>query len=356
MEVNDMAAWLARAAQARDAGDAAQATRLYVEAVARWPQAAEPHHHLAGLHRAAGRLDLAEAEYRRTLALAPGAAATARVLGTLLLSQGRFAEGFALFEARHELPTMAKPALPFPEWRGEALGGKRLLIWPEQGFGDQIQFARFAPVLGAMGADVTVVCAPALHRLFEASLGVRTIAAAGAVEFPDPDVWVMAGSLAARLGVTPDTIPAAPYLHAIGPSPPLGEGLKLGLMTHGNPAHDNDAHRSLGAEDAQALRDLLPPVVELDPAATGARDFADTAALVQALDLVISVDTAVAHLAGAMGKPCWVLLPAIDTDWRWLRDRSDSPWYPSMRLYRQPPGEGWAAVLARLIGDLATRL
>ncbi|HEV2532818.1 hypothetical protein [Phenylobacterium sp.] len=351
-----MAAWLARAAEARDAGDLAEAMALYAEAAARWPTEPEPHHHLAGIHRRRDRLDLAEAEYRKTLTLAPGADATARILGTLLLSQGRFAEGFALFEARHQLPAMAKPALPFPEWRGEPLLGKRLLIWPEQGFGDQIQFARFAPVLQAQGAEVTLVCAPALHRLFDGALGVRTLAAAGAIDFPDPDYWVMAGSLAARLGVTPETIPAEPYLRALDPAPPLGEGFKIGLMTRGNPAHDNDVHRSLSPTDAQRLRALPARIVELDPAASGARDFADTAAIVGGLDLVISVDTAVAHLAGAMGRPTWVLLPAIETDWRWLRDRADSPWYPAMRLYRQQPGEGWGPAIARLTADLARLL
>jgi tetratricopeptide (TPR) repeat protein len=355
-EVNDKTAWLARAAAARAAGDLREAQRLYVEAVARWPHDAEPHHHLAGLHRRAGRLDLAEAEYRRTLSLAPGAAATARVLATLLLSQGRFAEGFTLFEARHALPAMAKPALPFPEWRGEDPAGKQLLIWPEQGFGDQIQSARFAPVLQAMGAQVTLICAPALQRLFAASLGVPVIAAAGAVEFPDPDYWVMSGSLAARLGVTAETIPAKPYLRAPEAAAlPAGDGLKAGLMARGNPAHENDAHRSLGSDDARRLRDLPVRIVDLDPAATGARDFADTAAIVDRLDLVISVDTSVAHLAGAMGKPCWVLLPAIETDWRWLRERADSPWYPSVRLYRQGPGDGWGPVIDRLAADLAAR-
>ncbi|MDB5419952.1 MAG: hypothetical protein JWP50_3371 [Phenylobacterium sp.] len=354
-EVNDRTAWLARAAAAREAGDLALAERLYARAAARWPNEAEPHHHLAGLHRRAGRLDLAEAEYRRTLALAPGAAATQRVLATLLLSQGRFAEGFALFEARHAVPAMAKPALPFAEWRGEDPAGKQLLIWPEQGFGDQIQSARFAPVLKALSAEVTLICAPALERLFAASLGVPVIAAAGPVEFPDPDYWVMSGTLPARLGVTVETIAAAPYLRATETWPPLGEGFKVGLMARGNPAHENDAHRSLGPHDARRLRDLPARIVDLDPAATGARDFADTAAILDQLDLVISVDTSVAHLAGAMGKPCWVLLPAIETDWRWLRERTDSPWYPSLRLYRQDPGEGWGPVIDRLAADFAAR-
>jgi tetratricopeptide (TPR) repeat protein len=350
-EVNDMAALLARAAAARAEGDLARAERLYAEAADHWPGEPEPRHHLAGVHLAQGRLAEAEADYRRTLARAPNAGATRRVLATLLLSQGRFAEGFVLFEARHELPSMAKPALGFPEWRGEPVAGKRLLIWPEQGFGDQIMAARFAPVLKAMGAAVTLVCAPPLARLFAGSLGVEVIAAAGAIDFPDPDYWVMSGSLPGRLGVTVETIPGAPYLRAPQGAALPGAGRKLGLMTRGNPQYETDAHRSLPAGDAEALRGLPARIVDLDPAATGAADFADTAALIAGLDLVISVDTAAAHLAGAMGKPCWVLLPAVGTDWRWLRRRSDSPWYPSMRLYRQLPGEDWAPVIARLAED-----
>jgi tetratricopeptide (TPR) repeat protein len=355
-EVNDLADLLARGGASRAAGDLAGAEPLYAQAAARFPDEPEPHHHLAGIHRLRGRLDLAEAEYRRTLALAPGAAATQRALAVLLLAQGRYPEGFALLEARHELDGMKKPALPFPEWRGEAVAGKRLLIWPEQGFGDQIQFARFAAVLKARGAEVTLLCHPELVRLFQGSLGVQALAARGAVEFPDPDYWVMQGSLAARLGVTVGNIPHAPYLRALEAGAPLGAGFKVGLKTQGNPGHSNDANRSLPAATGQRLRRLLDDlpvrIVELDPAATGARDFADTAAIVEQLDLVISVDTSAAHLGGAMGKPTWVLLPAVDTDWRWLLERADSPWYPSMRLYRQASGESWEAVVERLLADL----
>jgi tetratricopeptide (TPR) repeat protein len=347
---------LARAGAARAAGDLATAERLYAEAVARFPGEPEPHHHLAGVYRTQGRLDLAEAEYRRTLALAPGAPTTQRAFAVLLLAQGRYPEGFALLEARHELAGMKKPDLPFPEWRGEDVAGKRLLIWPEQGYGDQIQFARFAKVLKERGAEVTLLCHPELVRLLAASLGVQVLAAVGAVEFPDPDYWVMQGSLAARLGVTVEAVPNAPYLRATEVWPPLGPGFKAGLKTTGNPGHSNDAHRSLPPDQARRLRELPARIVELDPAATGARDFADTAAIIDQLDLVISVDTSVAHLAGAMGKPVWVLIPAVEPDWRWLLKRTDSPWYPSMRLYRQRPAEAWEAVIDRVAADLAAKV
>jgi tetratricopeptide (TPR) repeat protein len=355
-DIDTLADLLARAAAARARGDLEAAERLYAETAARFPDEPEPHHHLAGVYRMRGRLDLAEASYWRTLALAPGAPTTQRALAVLLLARGRYPEGFALLEARHELAGMRKPALPYPEWRGEDVAGKRLLIWPEQGYGDQIQFARFARVLKDHGAMVTLLCHAELVRLFESSLGVQVLAAAGAVEFPDPDYWVMQGSLAGRLGVTVATIPNAPYLRAAQAWPPLGDGFKIGLKTEGNPGHGNDANRSLPPDLARRLRDLPARIVELDPAATGARDFADTAAIVERLDLVISVDTSVAHLAGALGKPVWVMLPAVETDWRWLLERTDSPWYPSMRLCRQERGEGWDAVVARVAAELAAKV
>jgi tetratricopeptide (TPR) repeat protein len=351
---NKLADLLARAGAARAAGDLGTAERLYAQAVREHPAEPEPLHHLGGIHLAREAFDLAEAAYRRVLELAPDADATGRVLGTLLLSRGEYEEGFAVFEARHASPPMAKPDLPFPEWRGGPVAGKRLLIWPEQGFGDQIQMARFAPVLKAMGAEVTLLCRPGLVRLFEASLGVAVLPAQGQVDIPDPDLWVMQGSLAWRLGVTPQTIPAEPYLRAPGTWPPLGEGFKVGIRTSGNPGHENDAHRSLPPDAAAALAALPVRTIDLDPAATGARDFADTAAILDQLDLVISVDTAVAHLAGAMGKPCWVLLPRTMTDWRWMRGRTDSPWYPSMRLYRQAAPGDWGPALEQVAKDLAS--
>ena len=346
---------LKRAASLRAAEDFGGAEELYRQATTSAPADPEPHHHLAGVLVSLQRLDEAERSYRRALALAPRAAATARAFAVLLLSQGRYAEGFALFEARHELAQMAKPALPYPEWRGESVAGRKLLIWPEQGMGDQIQFARFAPVLKAMGADVTLICLPPLARLFEASLGVRVLAAQGAVDFPDPDFWVMTMSLAARLGVTPQTVPGAAYLQAAGSPARLPAGYRIGLMTRGNPHHANDHHRSLPDDQAERLRRLPANVIGLDPAETGAKDFADTATIIDQLDLVISVDTSVAHLAGAMGKPCWTLLPAHNLDWRWGLTGDRSPWYPTMRLYRQAAG-GWDATVGEVAADVGKLL
>jgi tetratricopeptide (TPR) repeat protein len=340
------------AAALREAGDLEAAAEAYRALAARAPQDPEPRHHLAGVLARLGDLAGAERLYRETLTLAPQAPTTTRALAALLLSQGRYPEGFALFEARHQLPQHPKPTLPFPEWRGEELAGKRLLIWPEQGFGDQIQFARFALAARERGADVTLVCWPPLARLFACSLPVEVVAATGTVEFPDPDYWVMTMSTAARLGMTLEALPRAAYLQAPDPRPRSG-GFRIGLMARGSPVHENDRNRSLPAAAEAALRALPAEVIGLAPEETGAGDFAETADIVAALDLVITVDTAVAHLAGAMGKPAWVLLPAAWQDWRWLRERRDSPWYPSLRLYRQRAAGDWDEVVDAVRRDLA---
>ncbi|HEY8572857.1 glycosyltransferase family 9 protein [Phenylobacterium sp.] len=346
----------AREAAKRGVANLSEVEGIYEEAAHRFPHSGEAFHWLGVVKRQLGKPADAEAAFRRALALDASLPATRRLLSMAVLAQGRYPEGFELYEARHELPAMAKPALPQPEWRGEDVKGKRVLIWPEQGFGDQIMFARFAVLLKTRGADVTLLCRPGLVRLLQGSLGVRTLGAEGAVDFPDPDYWVMTCSLAWRCGATVETVPNAPYLRPVSAWPSLGEGFKVGLVTRGNPGHMNDPNRSLPPEWAERLRALPAQIIELDPAQTGAKDFADTAAIIDQLDLVISVDTAMAHLAGAMGKPCWVMLSGVETDWRWMTDRADSPWYPSMRLYRQTRLAEWSDVIQRIETDFKALL
>jgi len=334
----------AHARLAQDGARFDEAEHLYRAAVEADPGSARVHHDLGGFYKLLGRLDEAEASLQAAHRLAPGDAVTRHALGIVLLSQGRYAEGWPHYDARHEIPELGlvKPRLPFPEWRGEDPAGRRLLIFPEQGLGDQIQFARFAPWLAGHGADVTLMCHPALARLFGQSFDVRVIAASGAVDFPDPDYWVMSGSVAGRSGLRPDELPNAPYLRT---DPPAGGGAGgIGLATHGNPAHANDANRSLAPALAERLF-ALPGAISLHPEDTGATDFAQTAAIVDGLDLVISVDTSVAHLAAAMGKPTWVLLPKLMTDWRWMEGREDSPWYPTAKLFRQANPGDWGPAI-----------
>jgi len=317
------------------------------------PQSPKAAYELGALLRRIGRYGAAEPLLRRALELDPLNPAHRHAMANILLCLGRYEEAWRYYDARHDIPALnnPRPRLRFPEWRGEDPAGKRLVVLPEQGLGDQIQAARFAPQLTALGAEVTWICAPPLARLFQEGLGVTVLAAEGRTRFPDPDYWTTSGALAARLNVTLSSIPQAPYLRAGAPTGSQRRAVRVGLTTRGNPNHANDAERSLTDADAAALRGLPVEIVDLSPAATGARDFADTAGIMADLDLVISVDTSVAHLAGALGRPCWVLLPAIGTDWRWLADRDDSPWYPSIRLYRRMLGDDWSTVVSRLVSD-----
>lgn len=295
------------------------------------------------LHKA-GDLAGAERLLRALLARQPEDRAAAQNLGMNLMAQGRLQEGARLYEAR--LADGRCPPLAFPRWSGAPLDGQRVLVWPEQGLGDQIMVARYAALLQRRGCDVTFVCSPVLHRLFDGRLPARVLPAAGTIEFPDPDVWLMAVSLVAAIGAPHGEL--APYLE-VAPRP---APFRIGVAARGNPTHANDAHRSLPPEMAAKLI-ALPGAGSLLPEDTGCADMLETAELIAGLDLVISVDTSIAHLAGAMGKPVWVLLPAFGVDWRWMRERQDSPWYPSARLFRQPAAGDWASVLTQIRSALA---
>ena len=280
----------------------------------------------------------AEAVYRDALKANPNDPVQQRQLAFLLLRLGRYAEGWPFYEARMVKPGHnRKPSLSFPEWRGQSV--ESLLIWHEQGLGDQIQYARYVRPLQARGIKVSIVCPPPLKRLFY-HLGCEIIPAEGQVQIPLHEAWVLSASLPWRMGTTLETIPPAPYL-------PGGEGGSgLGLITRGAPDHPDDANRSMPEADAAGLTSL-PGVRLLDREATGARDMEETRAIVQGLEKVITVDTALTHLAGAMGKPTWLLLP-YKGDWRWMTGRTDGPWYPSIRIFRQPAPGDWASVVAEV--------
>jgi hypothetical protein len=336
----------------RRAGDLAGAQARFEAAVAAAPDAAPPIHNLATLRHMVGDLAGAEAGYRRALALEPDNALTATGLGAVLLAQGRFTEGFPLYDQWRRAPgraVQAAPDLSLPRWRGEPLAGKRLLIWSEEGFGDQIMFARYAARLRDLGAQITWLCPPPLARLFAEGLGVVTIPAAGAVDIRLDAFDLYSPSSALPL-LFDGEVSGAPYLRP--PAPRSAPGLTLGMIVNGNPNHPHDTARSI----PEALRPdflALPGAVSLQPEVTGARDFHDTAAIIMGLDLVISVDTAVAHLAGALGKPVWVLAYAPEGDWRWMQGRTDSPWYDSARVFRQAEPGDWSGVLSDLQAALA---
>jgi hypothetical protein len=264
------------------------------------------------------------------------------------------------------------PDFPQPQWQGDDLAGRTVLVHAEQGFGDTLQFVRYLDrARGANGRVILVVPAP-LERLLRPLPGV-TVLPAGA-PLPAFDVHLPLMSLPRVFGTRLDTIPAeVPYLSA-DPAAVAAwrerlapDALTVGLVWSGNPDHQYDGQRSIPVEPLLAalqvpgvavysLQKAVRPVDRAVPAdrfgavvdlAPKLSDFHDTAAAVTALDLVISVDTAVVHLAGALARPVWTLLPFVP-DWRWLAGRDDSPWYPTMRLFRQPRRGDWTSVLARV--------
>ncbi|MDB5418464.1 MAG: hypothetical protein JWP50_1883 [Phenylobacterium sp.] len=312
-------------------------------------------HNLATIRQLKGDHAAAEAGFRRALELDPSHARARASLGLSILAQGRLAEGFALYDAWRSIPEIqgrAAPDIGVPQWSGEDVAGKRVVIWGEEGFGDQLMFARFAPLLREAGAAVGWVVHSALVRLVREGLGMEAIEMRPGIKLAGPDYVAPTSRLASVLMPRLGAPPPAPYLKP----PPANriEGLTLGVVARGNPEHDNDHHRSLSPQAAEALM-ALPGAVDLAPQATGARDFHDTAGIVAGLELVITVDTSVAHLAGALGKPVWVLLPAIGTDWRWGASGETTPWYPTMRLFRQKTPGDWSAVIDRVRAALAAR-
>lgn len=328
---------------------------------------------LAGILKDLGRLDAAEALYREILRRQPEDAAAHFNLGVSLLTAGRFADGWREWEWRFRAEPATQRAFAQPRWQGEPLNGRTLLIYAEQGMGDMLQFCRIVPMAARGGRVVLEMHAP-LVRLLAQLPGAEGVVALGGT-LPAFDVQCPMMSLPHVLGMANEQdIPAEiPYLRA---DPVLAErwrgrtgalgGLRVGLVWAGNPERLRmDRRRSISLDRLGPLFDV-PGVtfVSLQKGAGGTPgvpmvdwtgelgDFADTAALVETLDLVIGVDTAVVHLAGAMGKPVW-LLNRFDTCWRWLRDRDDSPWYPTLRQFRQASPGDWEGVVGRVRDALA---
>ncbi|MEC5216310.1 Flp pilus assembly protein TadD [Actimicrobium sp. GrIS 1.19] len=360
-----------------------EAQTLLRGAVAAAPDAAPAWSMLGAVLTCLKQPDRAEPCFRHALALDPDYRKARFNLAYGLLRQGRLTEGFAALEARDGYQRLATH-FTCARWSGEPLAGKSIIIGFEGGHGDMIQFCRYGAVLKAMGAaHLSLVCHPALTSLLRSLAGVdRVFSFEQDVPRSGWDFWIPPLSLPHFCGTGLDTIPAViPYLQ---PDPtrvahwqarlPV-TGMKVGLAWKGNPRFENDADRSLPALDILAPlgrvagvqfvslqkgpgeEQASSPPAGLTLLALGQDfdDFEDCAAVIAGLDLVISVDSAVAHLAGSMGVPCWLLLPDYQTDWRWMTERTDSPWYPQhMRLFRQRPGaEGWAAVIDEVVLALA---
>ena len=384
--LNNLGSALHRAGRLDDAGKALR------KAIALRPDHAGQLANLGLVMKDQGRFADAAATYDRALAADPKHPTARANRATLLLQQGHFAEGWAEYEWRWRAPgfTTSPRAFPSPAWDGGDPAGRTLLLHAEQGLGSAIQFVRYAPIVAGRGARVVVESQPPLVRLFRRSLAGEGGPVARVVARGDPLPPFAAHaplmSLPHLCRTTLASVPAAvPYLRAdpaavafwrdrLAAYAGAAGAIRVGLAWAGNSAHGNDHNRSLPPAAAAALLAplLATPGVRFvslqvgDTAATTAAlasaglidptgeidDFADTAALIAALDLVVSVDTAVGHLAGALARPVWLLVPAIP-EWRWLIDRDDSPWYPTLRLFRQPVPGDWASVIARVASCLA---
>jgi tetratricopeptide (TPR) repeat protein len=390
-----------------------EAAQCYLRAIARDPGFAEAHNNLGNAYRTLhkledsiacydralqvrptyvdavanqasalhliGRLDDAIAAYRRAIGMHPLHANAHSGVGLLYLLNGDLAEGWYEYEWRWRSSELTTPPLPGAVWGGESLAGRRILIFSEQGYGDALQFCRYLPLLRERGATVLLRVPSALRALMTESMPWLQVSSEAKGSFPPYDCHCALLSLPHRLETRLETIPAAvPYLRA--PEEALrrwasrieagADELKVGIVWAGSKLHVNDVNRSIplsswapllavegvkffSLQVGDAARALAaepkPGITDLSPLLT---DYAETAAAVEQLDLVISVDTSVVHLAGALAKPTWILLPWVP-DWRWLRDREDNPWYPTARLFRQPERFAWEPVMARVARELA---
>jgi len=335
------------------------------------PGLSKLHFNLANLWRLRGSLGQAIDRYRLAAELDPEDSELRAGLALALMEAGRWSEGFAEYEWRASrrkfLDRVDRTKIEL--WRPDLARGKSVLLVSEQGAGDVVQFIRYAKVIADSGFTVHVLCPQNLVRLIATAPGVTS---AGAVSPAQFDTIEQIMSLPYRLGVTPDNIePAVPYLRSPDQPPhqlpPRGRP-KIGLVWAGNPRHVRDHLRScplrtlvplidddrfeffslqFGAKSqevashAQRIQNLAPHL----------RDFADTAAMIAQLDLLISVDTVVAHVAGALGRPVWLLLSA-SADWRWLTQGQSTAWYPTMRLFRQTRLDDWDGVVAQVHEEL----
>lgn len=363
-------------------GDWAAAAQDYRTALSLRPGYADAHNNLGQALTALGQWDEASVSFQAALDLYPTAVTPPRAqahlnLALVHLVQGDWPRGFAEYEWRWQSGQQTLPNWPQPRWQGEPLHGRTLLLCEEQGLGDMMQFIRYADLLKAQGATVLVRCQPTLQRLFARLTSVDGVLTPEA-PLPPFDCYAPLMSLPHLCGTTVETIPQAiPYLSV---APELiahwqkqlpQQTMNVGICWQGNPKHQRDRQRSIpldcfaplaacdhtqfislqkGLRHEQLptshtdLRNRITVLAEMNEPES---DFMDTAAVMMKLDLIITADTSAAHLAGALGRPVWLAL-SYSSDWRWLLDRGDTPWYPTMRLFRQQQPDDWAEVFGRL--------
>jgi len=349
-----------------------EAVASYRQALLRMPNSAELYGNLGNALSEQGKLKEALQAYQQAIARKSQDPQLRLNRALILLLQGEFADGWANYEQRWRIPQLAARlrTVPAPRWHGTPPRGKTILIQAEQGFGDTIQFVRYASTLKEMGARVILECPATLKALLTTCPGVDAVIDQRE-DIPAVDGFVPLLSLPGLLGTNLENIPShTPYLRANRPLPALlrpEKGLCVGLVwapgrnyTFAKRYCPLEAFEPLFAlsgvhffslykgEQAHELEPYQECIVDLG---SNLQDFTDTAAIIAHLDLVITVDTAVAHLAGAMGKPVWVLLPFVP-DWRWLLNREDSPWYPTARLFRQSALGDWQTPLLQVAQKL----
>jgi tetratricopeptide (TPR) repeat protein len=361
---------------------AAEAASCFETVTRLSPDLADEHTYLGMARLRLGRPDDAIPCFKTALGLQPNDAIAHFNLATTLLTLGEMPTGWREYEWRWRLEPGSPCRRDFvqPQWQGEPAAGRTILIHAEQGFGDALQFCRYAPLVKARGLRVVVEAPSPLIRLLSRLPRIDGVVETGA-PLPAFDLQCPMLSLPLAFGTSLETIPGVtPYLAADARHIALwgarldrttGGGLRVGLVWEGGNYRTSaeavaiNRRRSLKPAQLAPLLEVpsarffsLQKEGERAPAAFALidymdemADFADTAALIANLDLVISVDTAVAHLAGALGKPVW-LLDRLDHCWRWLAGRLDSPWYPTMRIYRQPSQGDWDSVLTQVVGDL----
>ncbi len=369
-------------------GNALQMTAHFEEAAEAFrrvvqfdPAMQDARQNLALTLRKMGRIDQSLAAYDAILAEAPDAVDAKVDRGLVLLSRGDYARGFADYELRAALPQFAERIdKTRPRWDGSDPGGKTIVIINDQGMGDLVQFIRYAPLLADRGAKVWVACPPILEPVALSVRGVVGIVDPQAPPLPD-EMWAWEASLPALFGTTLETIPRdVPYIRAdesrvarwrerLAGDPYF----KVGLVWAGGAINDNDrarscklAHLAPLAREGVTFYSLQkgPPAAQLSHPPAGMKlidlaaelnDFGDTAAVMECLDLIITVDTAAAHVAGALARPVWTLLYR-GADWRYGIDREDSPWYPTMRLFRQKDLGDWSSPVAQMAEELRSKV
>ena len=362
------------------AGEYAAAAIALTTATRMDPTRAEAFNDLAAALFVLGRDAEALACLRRSLDLRPDLPEALETDAIWLLRYGRFHEGWRKYEARFRTRANQHLWRPFvqPVWTGEPLQGRTILLHAEQGLGDALQFVRYAPLVAARGGRVIVeVYAEVSPLLMQLPAGIRVVHTGSVL--PHFDVHCSLLSLPLVFDTDLDSIPATvPYLAVpdmrlakwrakLGPR----RGMRVGIAWSGNPKHRDDARRSIPfalfstllsdrpglefhvvqSDMRTADRAALQAMPHVRNHAADLYDFGDTGALVSLMDVVISVDTSVVHLTGALGRPAWLLLAHL-ADWRWLLERDDSPWYPSIRLLRQPERGNWASVLSAVAARL----